>query len=543
MRRIAEHRQIGDKKVLPFTIPSGIVMTEVSCLEKLASEVPEIGVLTTKSIGPKPRPGNREPILAQYMPYGFVNAVGLTNPGAEEFDKKLASANLPKDKFLLVSIFGKNAEEFVYVAKTLESRVDGFELNLSCPHAKGYGMQLGQDPAVVYEIVQAVVKNTRRPIFAKLTPNAGNIGEIANAAVNAGAYGIVAINTVGPGYHSWEGHPVLTNAVGGLSGMGIKPIGLKCVRDIRQAVGNDVPIIGMGGIRTVVDVEDYADAGANFFGIGSALAGMNDREIKMYFAALREDLDSNGHTNNASIALKDVNMKYRDARVSDIINPECDFKIVVTNESLNNAHPGQFVFAWLPGIGEKPFSIMDNDPLTLGILERGDFTRAFNSLKKRDSFYFRGPYGETPSIEPGAQVVLVGGGCGIAGVYFFAKSLKNNRITAVLGAKDEAHIPYVDEFIQQHGELYMATEDGSTGIKGMVTDILKTINLDKNCYFINCGPKAMVEAVLPLELAISSPERIYSSVDYMTRCGVGICGSCADKKGRRTCVQGPFMNP
>jgi len=557
MRRIAEHRQIGDKKVLPFTIPSGIVMTEVSCLEKLAREVDELGILTTKSIGPKPRlvpekgrlaagiqlgQANWEPIFAQYMPYGFVNAVGLANPGAEEFDKKLASANLPKNKFLLASIFGSNSHDFIYVAKTLENRVDGFELNLSCPHAKGYGMQLGQDPAVVYEIVQAVARNTRRIVFAKLTPNAGNIGEIAKAAVSAGAYGIVAINTVGPGYHSWDGHPVLTNRVGGLSGIGIKPIGLKCVRDIRQAVGESIPIIGMGGIRTVVDVEDYADAGANFFGIGSALAGMNDWEIKMYFAALRGDLDSNGHTNNASLALTPVNMEYRKARVSDIVNPECDFKVFVTNESLSDAHPGQFVFAWLPGIGEKPFSIMDNDPLTLGILERGDFTKAFNSLKKRDSFYFRGPYGETPSIEPDTQVVLVGGGCGIAGVYFFAKSLKNNRIISVLGAKDKAHIPYAKEF--EHCEqLHMATEDGSTGIKGMVTDVLKNINLEKNCYFINCGPKAMVEAVLPFELEISSPERIYSSVDYMTRCGVGICGSCADKKGRRTCVQGPFMNP
>jgi NAD(P)H-flavin reductase len=81
------------------------------------------------------------------------------------------------------------------------------------------------------------------------------------------------------------------------------------------------------------------------------------------------------------------------------------------------------------------------------------------------------------------------------------------------------------------------------GRKGIITDFMESINFDRNCYFVNCGPKAMVEAVLPFELAISIPERIYSSVDYMTRCGVGICGSCADKKGRRTCVQGPFMNP
>ena len=102
---IAERRQIGPKKVMPFTIPSGIVTTEVSCLERIAQEIPEIGVLTTKSIGIQKRTGNREPILAQYMPGGFVNAVGLTNPGAEEFAKKLSSVKIPDEKFLLASIF------------------------------------------------------------------------------------------------------------------------------------------------------------------------------------------------------------------------------------------------------------------------------------------------------------------------------------------------------------------------------------------------------------------------------------------------------
>src|SRR3989344_3964152 len=105
-----ERVDIGKKRVMPFTIPSGIVTTEVSCLERLAREIPELGVLTTKSIGPVQRDGNREPILAQYMPGGFVNAVGLTNPGAEEFAKKLSHISFPQDKFLLASIFGKDAE-------------------------------------------------------------------------------------------------------------------------------------------------------------------------------------------------------------------------------------------------------------------------------------------------------------------------------------------------------------------------------------------------------------------------------------------------
>lgn len=539
--RIMEKKQIGNKKVIPFTIPSGIVTTEVSCLERMAREIPELGILTTKSIGPSPRTGNREPILAQYIPQGFVNAVGLTNPGAEEFAKKLSLAHFPQDKFLLASIFGKDISEFVYVARTLEGYVDGFELNLSCPHAKGYGMQLGQDKDVVGEITREVVKVTRKPVYAKLTPNAGNIGEIAKSAISAGAEGIVAINTVGPGYYSVEGNAVLTNKVGGLSGLGITPIGLKCVRDIRQAIGENIPIIGMGGIRTVADIGAYAEAGATFFGIGSALAGMSEREIKAYFSALRGDADSSW-TNNAEGLLKKVDMQYRKVRVEKRIDSACDFKIIQTDGSMS-AEAGQFVFAWIPGVGEKPFSVTDDNPLTLGILERGEFTKKLNSLQRGDSFYIRGPYGQGVDVSQKSNVVLVGGGCGIAGIYLLAKKLsKKANVMTLLGAKDKQHLVGLDK-LSDFGGLEAATEDGSFGRKGNVKDLLEHSALKDGSYFFNCGPKPMVNAILPLELKVSASERVYSSVDYMTRCGVGICGSCADGNGRRTCVEGPFINP
>jgi dihydroorotate dehydrogenase subfamily 1 len=535
-----EKIQLGNKRVIPFTIPSGIITTQVSCLEKLAREIPELGVLTTKSIGPEARAGNREPILAQYSPGCFVNAVGLTNPGAEEFARELRQSEFPQDKFLLASIFGKDAEEFVYVAKTLEEHVDGFELNLSCPHAKGYGMQLGQDPKVVEEITRVVVAQTGKPVFAKLTPNAGNIGEIAQSAVNAGARGLVAINTVGPGYHSINGNPVLTNKVGGLSGRGITPIGLKCVRDIRQAVGEGIPIIGMGGISSVRDVEAYANAGANVLGIGSALAGMDDQTLKDYFSALIKDLQNDGRTNHSQRFLQEVNMDYRKVNVSERLNSNCDFKIFRTDQSLQTK-PGQFVFAWIPGVGEKPFSVMDDDPLTLGILERGEFTRQFNQLQKEDSFYVRGPYGQGIDVPKDSDVVLVGGGCGIAGLYLLAKRFsEGSKVTTLLAAKDKDYIPYIKEF-ERYGRVEIATENGSLGKRGLVTDLMT--NLKQGSCFFNCGPKAMVNAVLPLELEVSSPEKVYSSLDYMTRCGIGICGSCADEKGRRTCIEGPFVNP
>jgi len=530
--------QIGGKKVIPFTIPSGIITTQVPCLEKLAIEIPELGVLTTKSIGPESRHGNKEPIFTQYSPGCFVNAVGLTNPGAKEFAEQLSKVNFPQTKFLLASIFGKNADEFIGVAKTLENYVDGFELNLSCPHAKEVGMALGQDPKIVYEIIKEVVNQTNKPIFAKLTPNARNIGDITKSAINAGAYGITAINTVGPGYHSVDGNPVLTNKVGGISGKGIIPIGLKCVKEIRQFVGEGIPIIGMGGISTARDINEYREAGANIFGIGSALAGMNDKELNNYFSTIMNDLE-NG-TNNAELLLKKVDMQYKKMKVTEKIDAACDMKIIKTNYNIK-AEPGQFVFAWIPEIGEKPFSIMDYEPLTLGILERGCFTKAINSLNKGDEFYIRGPYGQGINIPKNSNVFLVGGGCGIAGLHLPAKKfVKDSNIISLLAAKNNRHVFYLNEF-EKYGRVEIATEDGSLGRKGLVTDLLKNSNLMDGSYFLNCGPEAMVKAVLPLELEVTSPDRVYSSIDYTTRCGVGICGSCSDKKGRRTCIEGPFM--
>ena len=126
-------------------------------------------------------------------------------------------------------------------------------------------------------------------------------------------------------------------------------------------------------------------------------------------------------------------------------------------------------------------------------------------------------------------------------MYLLAKRFSGkNNVAILIGAKDSEHLAYRDEFAE-HGRLQIATEDGSVGIEGTVVDLFKEYTFKQRSYFFNCGPRAMVDAILPLELKISSRERIYSSVDYMTRCGVGICGSCADEKGRRTCVEGPFM--
>jgi len=118
---------------------------------------------------------------------------------------------------------------------------------------------------------------------------------------------------------------------------------------------------------------------------------------------------------------------------------------------------------------------------------------------------------------------------------------EKSNILSILAAKDKNHIPYIKEF-EKHGEVKIVTEDGSLGYHGVVSDLMREMNFKEDSYFFNCGPKAMIEAVLPLELKVSTPEKIYSSRDYITKCGVGLCGSCADDKGLRSCIEGPFMN-
>ena len=182
----------------PFTIPSGIVATAVPIIEYVFRHIPQVGVMTTKSIGPEPRLGYREPILTQYAPGCFMNAVGLTNPGPEASARLFAELEVPEDRFFLVSIFGGSVAEFVAVAKLLAPYADGLELNLSCPHAQGYGMAMGQDPEMVHEITAAVKAAVDVPVVPKLTPNVEDIAAIAQAAVAAGADALCAINTVGP---------------------------------------------------------------------------------------------------------------------------------------------------------------------------------------------------------------------------------------------------------------------------------------------------------------------------------------------------------
>jgi len=524
----------------PFTIPSGIVTTATPIMQYVFDHMPQVGVMTTKSIGLEPRAGYREPVLSQYAPGCFVNAVGLTNPGAKESLDLLSDLNVPDDRFLLTSIFGGSIEEFVEVARVLAPVSDGLELNLSCPHARGYGMAMGQDPELVWEIVTAVKAAVDIPVIPKLTPNTPSIGEIAKAAQEAGADGFCAINTVGPGYTSAHGQPVLSNGAGGMSGKGVLPIGLKCIREVAEI--SDLPIIGCGGVSSAADVQAFFDAGATVVGVGSALIGLTTDEIADYFVALEQDLQSDQGRAESRVRY-DVDMDYRP--VTLVENKRvCEDITILTFDRKVNIQPGEFVFLWLPGVGEKPFSALTDDPFSLVVIDVGIFTHALMDLSAGTEAYVRGPHGIPVSPGDDARIMAVAGGTGLAAVYQLARDFGNAEVFA--GARTAERLYFLEE-CQQIAEVHVATDDGSAGYHGLITELLRErlqqLSAEElaNLAFYNCGPEPMVHAAIAVQREFCEDHQIHSAIDYLTKCGVGICGACAAPDGRRLCVDGPFL--
>jgi dihydroorotate dehydrogenase subfamily 1 len=524
----------------PFTIPSGIVTTATPIIQYIFDHMPEVGVVTTKSIGLQPRAGNREPVYSQYAPGCFVNAVGLTNPGAHASRDALAALKVPADRFLLTSIFGGSLEEFVAVAKILAPVSDGLELNLSCPHAKGYGMAMGQDPELVRDITAAVKAVVDIPVIPKLTPNAPNIAVIAEAAIAGGADGLCAINTVGPGYTAAHGHPVLSNGVGGMSGKGILPIGLKCVREI-AAVAN-CPIIGCGGVSSADDVRAYFGAGASVVGVGSALTGLTTEEIGTYFRTLSGDLERG--TNRAEAQIRyDIDMQFRPVTLVANTRVCADIALLAFDRKLN-IQAGEFVFLWIPGLGEKPFSALTDDPFTLAVIDVGSFTHALMDLPPGSQAYVRGPHGIPVAPPEDANIIAVAGGTGLAAVYQIARDFGNAEV--FVGARSAERLYYLEE-CRRIAEVHVATDDGSAGYHGVVTELLRerlqamSPAEREKLVFYNCGPAPMVHAANAVQREFCQPGQIFSSIDYLTKCGVGICGACATPDGRRLCVDGPFL--
>lgn len=246
-----------------LVLAAGVLGTTGASLSRMLSL--GAGGVVTKSIGPVPKDGHPGPCLA-VLDDGLLNAMGLPNP-SKDFAEEIAPL---AGKPVVASIFGGNPEEFAVVAGWFKGAVAGFELNLSCPHAEGYGAAIGTDPALVEACTRAV-SSTGVPTWVKLTPNVTDITAIGKAAERGGARAIVAINTVrAMRISTGLRRPVLGNRYGGLSGSAIFPVAVRCVYELYEAVR--IPIIGCGGISSADNVVEMMMAGAGAVEIGSAVA-------------------------------------------------------------------------------------------------------------------------------------------------------------------------------------------------------------------------------------------------------------------------------
>jgi dihydroorotate dehydrogenase (NAD+) catalytic subunit len=243
-------------------LAAGVLGTTGASLSRMLAR--GAGGVVTKSIGPEPKNGHAGPCVA-VLDNGILNAMGLPNP-SREFTGELQSLG---QKPVIVSIFGGNPEEFAEVAGLFKGKAAGFELNLSCPHAEGYGAAIGVDPALVEACTRAV-STLGMPTWVKLTPNVTDITLIGKAAERGGATAIVAINTVKAMRISTSiRRPVLGNRYGGLSGDAIFPVAVRCVYELYESC--KIPIIGCGGISTADRVIEMMMAGARAVEIGSAV--------------------------------------------------------------------------------------------------------------------------------------------------------------------------------------------------------------------------------------------------------------------------------
>ncbi len=258
----------GLKLANPTMLAAGILGMSGLTLKRVADS--GAGAVVSKSLGLKPRSGYSNPSVVQ-VEGGLVNAMGLPNPSIGHFAKDIQETkgiNVP----MIVSIYAYSPEEFSIIArKAAETEADGLELNLSCPHAERTGAEIGHDPELVEEVVKKVTRIVEKPVFVKLTPNIADIAEVAKAAERAGADAVTAINTVKAMVIDIEtAKPVLGNKVGGLSGPAIKPIAVRCVYEIYDAV--KIPVIGCGGVSTWQDAVEFMQAGASAVQIGTAIA-------------------------------------------------------------------------------------------------------------------------------------------------------------------------------------------------------------------------------------------------------------------------------
>jgi dihydroorotate dehydrogenase (NAD+) catalytic subunit len=258
--------EVGAIKIeRPTMLASGILGISLDVFGRLHKD--GAGAVVTKSLSKEPWEGYPNPTVVG-VKTGYLNAVGLSNPGAPYFAKMIS---LNKTVPIIVSLVGSIPEDFVFMIKQFENiKILGYELNLSCPHVEKVGLEVGDDPELVHKIVKSVKSESKVPVIAKVGLGSSDYLETVRVACESGVDAITAINTVRAMAIDVETtRPILSHKIGGLSGSAIKPIAVRCVYEISSKF--DIPVIGCGGISDWEDAIEFILAGASAVQIGSVL--------------------------------------------------------------------------------------------------------------------------------------------------------------------------------------------------------------------------------------------------------------------------------
>lgn len=234
-------------------------------------DLKKLGGIVVKGLSLKPREGNPMPRIAE-TPCGMLNAIGIQNPGVENFITRALPALPWKDVAIIANLYACDAEEFGELAGVLagEEGIAALEVNVSCPNVKEGGIAFGQDPAQIGKVTEAVKKNAgNKHVMVKLSPNVTDITVCARAAAEGGADSLSLINTLsGMAVDIRNRRPRIANVIAGLSGPAIKPVALRCVHQVVQAV--DIPVVGIGGIASAEDALEFLLVGAQAVQVGTA---------------------------------------------------------------------------------------------------------------------------------------------------------------------------------------------------------------------------------------------------------------------------------
>ena len=233
-------------------------------------DVAALGAVTTKGVSLNGWPGNDAPRIAE-TPSGMLNSIGLQNPGVEVLKQRDLPWLDERGATTIVNVSGHSVEEYAAVIESLEESplVHAYEVNISCPNVDSGGLAFGTEPAMAASVVKACRARATRPLIVKLSPNVTDIVPVAKACEDAGADALSLINTlIGMAIDPYRKRPLLSRVVGGLSGPAVKPVALRMVWQVHNAV--KVPILGMGGIQSGLDAVEFMLAGATAVAVGTA---------------------------------------------------------------------------------------------------------------------------------------------------------------------------------------------------------------------------------------------------------------------------------